>query len=636
MADNEITDITKTEAPESELNTEAVENLTHVKSADELGLGWRLVQSNLISQEQLDAAIQEQIDSGYAHRLGAILIEQKLITESQLLELLAKQLEIPFVQFIADREIPEELIKKVPTRFAKKFQILPVGYISTPGPVVTKEIDLSDKIPGSDKTEAIDSLEQKNEDEMQYVQVVTADPLNTTVIDDIRLLLELPVKIAAAPSHIIMEAINRSYDRASTADEAIQDLDTEGIDDSALDEPVDLLDSEDEAPIIRLVNSLLFRAVKDRASDLHVEPYEREVAVRFRIDGDLYDILKIPKRLQSAVTSRIKLLGQLNIAEKRLPQDGRIKIKIAGKDIDIRLSTVPTSHGERIVLRLLDKSQGILNLKTIGFDSEILTKMEELIARPYGIILVTGPTGSGKTTTLYSCLSQINREDINIITVEDPVEYQLQGVGQIQVSEKIGLTFPGALRSVLRQDPDVVLIGEIRDRETAEIAVQASLTGHLVLSTIHTNDAASSIARLVDMGVEPFLVSSSLVGILAQRLVRRVCEHCKVPYSATSEELAQLGLDKIPTHATIFRATGCERCYRTGYSGRIGIFELLPVDDDFRTAILKASDAISLKREALKKGFKSMRHDGLRKILQGVTTIEEVLSTTQEDSKPEN
>ena len=595
---NQITQAVSAQERERLRDTFVEKNLPF-ENSEELDMGTLLLKSNLINEEQLAQALQTQAERGYQQRLGEVLVQSKIITEHQLLELLAKQLKIPFIRSVNDREIPEELIKKVPTRFAKRFQVLPIGY----------------------------------KDEM--VQVVTSDPLNMSVLDDIRLLLEKPVTIAASPSTVIMEAINRSYDRASTADSAIEDLGETVIDDTALNEPVDLLDSEDEAPIIRLVNSLLFRAVKDRASDIHVEPYEREVAVRFRIDGDLYDILKIPKRLQNSVSSRIKLLGALNIAEKRLPQDGRIRIKIAGKDVDLRLSTIPTSHGERIVLRLLDKSSVVLDLASLGLEAGMLKTMEDLITKPFGIILVTGPTGSGKTTSLYAALSKINREDINIITVEDPVEYQLGGIGQIQVNEKIGLTFANGLRSILRQDPDVILIGEIRDRETAEIAVQASLTGHLVLSSIHTNDACSSVTRLVDMGVEPFLVSTSLIGIMAQRLVRRVCSHCRQPHQATADQLNRLGLEKIPSQATVYRAIGCEHCYHTGYSGRIGIYELLPIDEDIRSIILKAPDAVSLRKAAMARGFKPMRYDGLRKILQGITTIEEVLATTQEDSRIE-
>lgn len=570
------------------------------ESPQELDLGALLIKTGVIDEFKLQEALNLQESEGKSRRLGEILIELKAITEMQLLEILAKQLGLPFVKAINDREIPEDLIKKLPTRFARKFGVLPVGYRG------------------------------------ESVVVVTSDPMNLSILDDVRMMLERPIILAASPSTVITEAINRSYDRASTADQAMEDISSNVIDDTALNEPVDLLDTEDEAPIIRLVNSLLFRAVKDRASDIHVEPYEKEVAVRFRIDGNLYDVMKIPKRLQNSVSSRIKLLGALNIAEKRLPQDGRIRIKIAGKDIDLRLSTVPTAHGERLVMRLLDKSSVVLELSALGFDPVMMKTMEELISKPFGIILVTGPTGSGKTTTLYACLSRINREDINIITVEDPIEYQLSGIGQIQVNEKVGLTFANGLRSILRQDPDVILIGEIRDRETAEIAVQASLTGHLVLSSIHTNDACSSISRLVDMGVEPFLVSTSLIGIVAQRLVRRVCQTCRQPAQATADQLSRLGIDKIPSQATVFKAVGCAVCFHTGYSGRIGIYELLPIDEELRTIILKTPDAVHLRQAAIARGFRPMRYDGLRKILQGQTTIEEVLSTTQEDSRLES
>lgn len=568
-----------------------------IASSRDLDLGGTLLKASLITEEQLKEAVEEQSQSPQKVRLGELLVKKGVISEAQLLEALARQLGIRFVRSINDREIPEELLKKIPTRFAKKFNVLPIQY-------------------RDDK-----------------VEIVCSDPLDTSVLDDVRVLLEQPLKVSVGSPTVILEAINRSYDRISTADSAIEEFGTEVIDDSVLDEPVDLLDTEDEAPIIRLVNSILFRSVKEKASDIHIEPYEKEVAVRFRIDGDLYDILKIPKRVQNSVISRIKLIGSLNIAEKRLPQDGRIRIKIAGKDIDLRLSTIPTAHGERIVMRLLDKSSNLLDLKTLGFDPRMLTLMREMIHKPYGIILVTGPTGSGKTTTLYSCVAEINREDINIITVEDPIEYQIPGIGQIQTNEKIGLTFASGLRSILRQDPDVILIGEIRDKETAEIAVQASLTGHLVLSSIHTNDASSCVARLVDMGIEPFLVASSLVGILAQRLVRQLCSECKEPIEPTKEELNRIGLEQVPQGAKIYRPKGCDRCHHTGYAGRMGIFELLPIDENLRSIILKASDSVSLKRAAVAQGFQVMRVDGIRKILKGLTSIEEVLAVTAEDSR---
>ncbi|TVQ80405.1 MAG: type II secretion system protein GspE [Bradymonadales bacterium] len=571
------------------------------RSGLDMDIGGLLLKASLITEEQLQQAldIQSEAPPSARERLGEILVRQKIVTEAQLLEILAHQLGLPFVRSVNDRDIPEELLKQVPTRFAKRFSLLPV------------RID------------------------PHFVEVLTSDPLNTVVLDDVRILLQKPIRIGVCPSAVITEAINRSYDRISTTDTSIEDLDANVIEEAEMEEPVDLLDSEDEAPIIRLVNNILVRAVKDRASDIHIEPYEREVAVRFRIDGDLYDILKIPKRVQNSVTSRIKLIGGLNIAEKRLPQDGRIRIKIAGKDIDLRLSTVPVNHGERVVLRLLDKAAVVLDLETLGLEDQMLRLMEELIQKPYGIILVTGPTGSGKTTSLYACLSKINRENINIITVEDPIEYQLPGIGQIQVNEKVGLSFASGLRSILRQDPDVVLIGEIRDRDTAEIAVQASLTGHLVLSSIHTNDASSCVARLVDMGIEPFLVASSLIGIVAQRLVRRVCMYCREAYLPTPEELQRIGVTKLPEGATVYRAKGCDRCYHTGYRGRMGIFELLPINEELRSVILKNSDSVHIKQAALAQGFQPMRTDGIRKVFLGMTTIEEVLATTSEDSRIE-
>ncbi|HEY8370360.1 MAG TPA: type II secretion system ATPase GspE, partial [Thermodesulfobacteriota bacterium] len=379
-------------------------------------------------------------------------------------------------------------------------------------------------------------------------------------------------------------------------------------------------------------NSLLFQAVKARASDIHVEPYERELVVRFRIDGVLYNVLNPPKRFQSSILSRIKVMGGLNIAEKRLPQDGRIRIKIAGKDVDIRLSVVPTAFGERAVMRLLDKGSHILDLADIGLAEDHLDKLARLIKRPNGIILVTGPTGSGKTTTLYAALSRINSPDKNIITVEDPIEYQIRGIGQIQVNPKIDLTFANGLRSILRQDPDVIMVGEIRDTETAEIAIQASLTGHLVFSTLHTNDAPGAVTRLIDMGIEPFLVSSSVIAIMAQRLVRHVCTACREFYMPTEAELVDLGLDPSRVPAQGFaRGRGCEACMRTGYRGRSGIYELMLVDSGVRDLVMKNADAATIRNYAISKGMRTLREDGIRKLLAGQTTVEEVLRVTQED-----
>jgi general secretion pathway protein E len=472
------------------------------------------------------------------------------------------------------------------------------------------------------------------------VALAVADPLDTTVLDHARMLLGMNVSPRIALGSTITDAINSVYDRASNeAEQLVDELESTNLDSITheLDEVKDLIDDAgDEAPIIRLINSVLFRAAKERASDIHIEPMERELQVRFRVDGVLQEIIKPPKRYQNAIVSRVKVMGQLNIAEKRLPQDGRIRIKLAGRDIDIRLSTIPTTYGERIVMRLLDKNTTLLDLTELGMASQMLAQMEHVIRRPHGIVLVTGPTGSGKTTTLYGALSRINTPDLNILTVEDPVEYQLKGIGQMAISPKIGLTFAQGLRSFLRQDPDVIMVGEIRDKETAEIAIQASLTGHLVFSTVHTNDAASAVTRLVDMGVEPFLVASSLTAILAQRLVRRVCPDCRVQYTPTEEEIKELGMTKaqfIERHGVekIYKATGCPSCNQNGYRGRTGIYELLLVDDAVRQLALKNVDASTIKKAAMANGMRTLLDDGARKIALGETTIAEVLSITQED-----
>ena len=456
-------------------------------------------------------------------------------------------------------------------------------------------------------------------------------------IDDLTVLLNAPVEMGLAPTNTVIDAINRAYDRGSAhAAAAMDELAEEDLDSFAQDieEAVDLLDSEDEAPIIRLVNSLISQAIKEHASDIHVEPAERDLVVRFRIDGILYEKIRPPKKLQASIISRIKIQAGLNIAEKRLPQDGRIRIKIAGKDIDIRVASAPTTYGERITMRLLDRSNVLLNLTDLGFSPDHLTTMNQLIERSHGIILVTGPTGSGKTTTLYAALSVINRPDLNILTIEDPVEYQLEGISQTQISPKISLTFASGLRSFLRHDPDVIMVGEVRDLETAEIAIQAALTGHLVLSTVHTNDAPGAITRLVDMGVEPFLVASSIIGILAQRLVRTLCPGCKESYTATTEEIRNLGLspEMVGPMPKLWRGKGCTACFGTGYLGRTGIYEFMMPSDDIRQLILQNVDSTTMKRKAQAQGMRTLREDGARKVLAGITSSAEVLRVTSEDA----
>jgi len=552
-----------------------------------------------LSEAALEEGLRAQADEG--GRLGEVLVARKAVSAEDVAKALALQLDLPYVAQVSLDAVDAELVRQVPINFAKQTLILPLGL------------------------------------DGESVALLVADPLDTTVLDHARMLLQRNISPRVATGAVIVDAINAVYDRAvNEAEQLVGEMEAQDLQSLAheLEEPQDLLDTDDEAPIIRLVNSLLFRAAKERASDIHIEPMERELLVRFRIDGVLQEIIKPPKRYQNSIVSRVKVMGQLNIAEKRLPQDGRIRIKLAGRDIDIRLSTIPCTFGERIVMRLLDKNTTLLDLTDIGMSQDTMHGMDAVIRRSHGIILVTGPTGSGKTTTLYAALSRINTPDLNILTVEDPVEYQLQGIGQMAINPKIGLTFAAGLRSFLRQDPDVIMVGEIRDRETAEIAIQASLTGHLVFSTVHTNDAASAITRLVDMGVEPFLVASSLTAVMAQRLVRRVCRECREAYRPTAEELKEVGLTPEAVakagNPPIYRAKGCEVC-GNGYRGRTGIYELLLVDDDIRQLALKNVDSTSIKRAGVQRGMRTLLDDGARKVLAGETTLAEVLSVTQED-----
>lgn len=562
-------------------------------------LGNILLEQNALTEAQLQEGLLVQREKGI--KLGEALVQLRFLNKEGILKAISYQLGMPYLNKINVDSIAGDLVQEVPINFAKKNDIIPLAKHDS------------------------------------FVEVAMANPVNLSALDDLRLLFHLPVKPYIASSSDITDAINSVYNRSSGEDRSVMgNFDEDNLENISheLEEPQDLLDSDDEAPIIRLVNSLLFRAVKQKASDIHVEPFEKDLVVRFRIDGVLYDIMRPPKRVQNSVISRIKIMADLNIAEKRLPQDGRIRIKIAGKDIDIRVSTLPTSFGESVVMRLLDKAKVLLDLTEIGVTGTYLQQMNNLIQHKHGIILVTGPTGSGKTTTLYAMLSQINQPDIKIITVEDPVEYQLQGINQIQVNPKINLTFATGLRSILRQDPDVVMIGEIRDRETAEIAIQASLTGHLVISTLHTNDSASAATRLIDMGVEPFLVSSSVIGVIAQRLVRTLCSQCKEPYAPTEEFNAKLlgSTQGLEMPKLVYRAKGCSVCMDTGYSGRTGIHEIMMVDDDIRALIMESTAANLIKKTAMKKGMKTLREVGAEKVLSGETSLEEVLRVTQEDS----
>ena len=560
-------------------------------------LGEILLARGVIQPTTLEAALAQQSEKG--GRLGEILEEMGELTPSELTSALAGQVGMPFQAVIAASEIDPALVAPFSLAYAREYNMVPLY-----------------------------------RDGRQIV-VAVANPLEVFGLDDFHATFRCEVVAVAAPPEQIFNAINVVFDRRAGAEQVVDDIaeqELEGIAHELEEVTRDILDdSDDEAPIIRLVNSVMNQAVKEKASDIHIEPYEKEVIIRFRKDGVLHEIARAPRKLQASISSRIKIMGDLNIAEKRLPQDGRIRIKIAGRDVDIRLSTIPTAHGERLVMRLLDKSSVLLDLVHLGFSDHNLREIEHIIERPHGIVLVTGPTGSGKTTTLYSCLTRINRPEINILTIEDPVEYQLPGIGQMQVNTKIDFTFARGLRAILRQDPDVVLIGEIRDLETAEIAVQASLTGHLVFATIHTNDAASTFTRLTDMGIEPFLSSSSVVAVLAQRLVRTLCKHCKAPYTPRPHELDQLGieldsLDDVKFH----RHVGCDRCV-TGYAGRAGIYELMRVDDEIKSLIVTRAEASRIKRKAVEAGMRTLRDDGAIKVLQGVTTVEEVMRVTAED-----
>lgn len=560
-------------------------------------IGQILIEKHALTPAQLEEGLRLQKEQG--GRIGEILVRLKLLTEDAVLEALSQQWQLPYRSSLDPKEIEPQLAEKVPISFAKRYELLPF---------------------------------KRNG---KAVQVAASNPLHLGALDDLRLLLGEPIEVVAVPSRVVVSSINYVYERATAgAEQAISDL-AEGESLSALAEelaePEDLLDASDEAPMIRLVNSILFQAVQQRASDIHFEPFEKEIAIRYRIDGVLYNILAPPKRLQSSLISRIKIMAGMNIAEKRLPQDGRIGLKIGGREIDIRVSDVPTAHGERLVLRLLDKTSILLNLEDIGLSPGELATMDQLIQMAHGIILVTGPTGSGKTTTLYAALSKINSPDKNIITIEDPIEYQLKGIGQIQVNPKIQLTFASGLRSILRQDPDVIMVGEIRDTETAEIAIHASLTGHLVFSTLHTNDSAGAITRLLDMGIEPFLVSSSVVAIVAQRLVRQICPECRVSYRPTAEELSKLGIKQGGANLAFYRGKGCPHCINTGYRGRSGIYEILVLDDELRNLILSKVDSSRIKAKAISKGMTTLRDDGARRILAGITTTEEVLRVTQEE-----
>ena len=547
-----------------------------------------------LSETHLKRALEVQEKKG--GRLGEILIRQKVITEADLLSALGVQWELPVSTTLPFENLDTAFINNTPIQFLKKFKLVPV---------FTHE----------------------------GTNIAVNDPLQFQALDDLRRLLDLEdAPVVLAPASAILSVINAAYDvSGDSAERVIEDMQEgeAGRILSEIEETADLLEDTSDAPVVKLVNLMLSQAVKARASDIHIEHSQRKLRIRHRVDGILYDMLSPPKHIQSALISRIKIMAKMNIAEKRLPQDGRIKIRIADKNIDIRVSTIPVAFGERVVLRLLDKTNVLLKVTDLGMPETDQAAFEQLITSPHGIILVTGPTGSGKTTTLYAALSTINKTDINIITIEDPIEYQIDGIGQIQTNSKIDLTFAKGLRSIVRQDPDVILVGEVRDLETAEIAIQSALTGHLVFSTLHTNDSAGAVTRLIDMGIEPFLVTSSVSAILAQRLVRVICPHCREGYTPDRESLHKVGITpEMGDGGTVYRGRGCPACLDTGFRGRTGIFEFMLFDEKIKNLILKTSDANALKRTAIEGGMTTLRRDGARKVLEGITTIEEVFRVT--------
>ena len=554
-------------------------------------LGEILVRDKGIPEDVIRQALREQESSQL--RLGEILREKGETSEVILAEALATQSGMEYVAEPKVKTSALHLLTTVPISYARENLAVPL------------EID------------------------GQTIRLAIVDPGNNQILNDLSVLTGCRIIPCLAEPDKLIAAINQGYETLSGGgDSSIADI---GQEDSGPIPIEDLLDTSDEAPIIRFVNGLLTQAYRQRASDIHIEPFETEVIVRYRVDGILYEVQRPPYRALPNITSRLKIMANLDIAEKRLPQDGRFSIRIAGKQADIRMSTLPTAFGERVVLRLLDKSSGMLGLGDIGIDTDMLPQIKKMIQKSHGIFLVTGPTGAGKTTTLYSALLAINSQKQNIITVEDPIEYQLPGVGQIQVNPKIDLTFAQGLRSILRQDPDVIMVGEIRDSETAKIAVQAALTGHLVFSTLHTNDSAGALARLVEMGVEPFLAASALVGVLAQRLVRTVCPY-RISYQPDEKLLAELfDGTEVPNQATFYRGRGCSHCMDVGYLGRTGLYELLEVTDSIRQLVTSNADAATIRQQALKMGMRPLRQAGLAKVLAGETTVEEILRVTQEE-----
>lgn len=557
--------------------------------------------TGLIDPEKLENFFQEHQDKG--GRIDELLLRSPYFTEEEVLKLFGDALGQEYLAEIPGERVRAEFIEAVPAPYAQHHYIIGLGQPEGNGSMT----------------------------------VVLSKPLDTDVLDNVSKMVGMPVVPALSTRAAITAVIDVAYEqRATVVEEVAEELDAQNID-QLVDEvnaSDDLLDVVNRPPVIRLVNDVLFRALQLRASDIHVHPYEAKVQIRYRVDGILYDSLSLNRNVLPLITSRIKVMAGMDIAERRLAQDGRCSVRLGRREVDLRVSTVPTSYGERSVLRLLDKSSSLFTLDELGLWPEDLKRFDSLLGRSHGVIFVTGPTGSGKSTTLYACLNRINSAEKNIITIEDPIEYQLEGISQIQVSNKKGMTFATSLRHVLRQDPDVIMVGEVRDVETARMAIQSSLTGHLVFSTLHTNDSAGAISRLLDLGVEPYLVSSSLIGIMAQRLVRRICPHCSQEYEPTLLELREIGLgdnEDDALHKFHF-GQGCEKCFKTGYRGRTGVYELMLINEDVKELIYNRESAGKIKRLALDQGLQTLRMDGGRKVLAGTTTIAEVLRVTQTDA----
>jgi general secretion pathway protein E len=571
-----------------------------VSTAKRRTLGEILIDRNKISRDDLLRVLRTQQET--KQRLGEILIAEEIIDQAELYRALAEQFDLAFFDALPANDIDPDLVSNIQRSFCLQNRIVPVSR------------------------------------DNYGLTVAISDPLNLAPVDDLRLIVGTPIFRIMSPSNVIEAAINSVYERQDMSEgtTSLKQEEEDTID--GLDNVHDLLDDSEEAPVRREVSLIIRRAVAERASDIHIEPYEDKLVVRIRVDGSLKELRTIPKKFQSSVTTRIKILGRLDIAESRIPQDGRIPLKVGGRECDVRLSTLPTKWGERIVMRILDKSAGIRELEKLNIPDRIYKQFEQCLRQEHGILLVTGPTGSGKTSTLASALMHVNRPDVNIITIEDPVEIVIPGTSQVEVNEKAGLTFAAALRSILRQDPNIILIQEIRDAETAQIAVAAAITGHLVLSTLHTNDTATSITRLTDLGVEGYKIASSVIGVLAVRLVRTVCHTCREPVEHTEAELAELGitLEQARKHKT-FRArpTGCPSCKNSGYAGRVGIYEFLHIDEQVRSYILKSADGAGLKRLAVQKGMMTLRECAALRFLSGLTTLADTVSATQIESEEE-